>query len=82
MNVIQTEGTKILAFGLGFTYFGALGIHLNLSFSYNCQWWIQFPDGAGTNPKGNVNQLFGKRFVENCMKLKEIVREWGGGIHP
>ena len=59
MNVIRIEGTKVLAFRLSFTYFGTLGVHLNLNcFSYNCQWWIQFPDGADTNPKkGGVGDI-------------------------
>ena len=41
-----------------------------------------FPRGWGTNPQGGgANLLFGQKFPENCMKMKEFVpggaRPWG-----
>ena len=47
------------------------------------QWRIQdFPDG-GTYPQGGgANLLFGKIFLENCMKMKEIGPRGGGGALP
>ena len=32
-----------------------------------------FPKGGGANPQGgDVNLLFGQKFPENCMKMKEF----------
>ena len=32
-----------------------------------------FPSGGGTNPQGGgANLLFGQKFAENCMKMKEF----------
>ena len=50
--------------------------HINIVIN---QWQIQiFPDGRCAIPRGgeSMNPLFGKRFAENCMNMKEIGPLW------
>ena len=35
-----------------------------------------------TNSRGRCANLFGKMFVENCMKMKDFGPRGGGAMHP
>ena len=43
---------------------------------------LGFPRGGGADPQnGGANLLFGQKFPENCMKMKEFGPR-RGGVHP